>query len=403
MSSSQRTKKCVEILAEKGMCETLGPEDFVDCEVVVQEEKTGTNIGRPSTLYREDRFFVHFPDAKKRKSLSFCIGTIGNQKWYRVFDFEDGVLRCENYTDNSIGHKKTIEDGSLRLSEDQVANSYRNAVDNNFNDTRHAKAMTSADLGKAAGSAGPSASSASAKQKELRAQKSDESSGSGSMSSNEEAAPLIKSSLSLATGVKKKAVKAKAKAKDNKQPEVFRDTDDEAKEDAPQTKTDQAFLKATNFKVRAAQQVVDHVAQAQALKEIDDAWVASSIRQLDGKTNKIVECGLVKLKGQVAKLLIVLRGLSKLVKTVRAFEQKCGVVGKQAEAAALMTTGFETFKDCKCPLASLPWCMRIALLSPLLNLAPLPLLVVRIVVVAVVVVVASSGVRIVHLVSCLRL
>ena len=215
-----KKKKRIEILAEKGMCETLGPEDFVDCEVVVQEEKTGEKRGRPSTLYREDRFFVHFPDAKKRKSLSFCIETIGKQKWYRVFDFEDGVLRCENYTDNSIGHKKTIEDGSLRLSEDQVANSYRNAVDNNFNDKRHAKAMTSADLGKAAGSEGPSASSASAKEKELRAQKSDESSASGSMSSNEEAAPLLKSSLSVVTGVEKKAVKPKAKAKDNK-PEVL--------------------------------------------------------------------------------------------------------------------------------------------------------------------------------------
>ena len=75
------------------MCETLGPEDFVDCEVVVQEERTGEKRGRPSTLYREDRLFVHFPDAKKRQSLSFCIETIGKQKWYRVFDFEDGVLR----------------------------------------------------------------------------------------------------------------------------------------------------------------------------------------------------------------------------------------------------------------------------------------------------------------------
>ena len=143
------------------------------------------------------------------------------------------------------------------LSEDQVANSYRNTVNNMFNDKRHAKAMTSADLGKAAGSEGPSASSAGAKQKELRAQKSDESSGSGSMSSNEEAAPLLKSSLSVATGVKKKAVKAKAKAKDNK-PEVFLDTAIEAKEDAPQTRKDEAFLKATNLKVNVAQQVVVH-------------------------------------------------------------------------------------------------------------------------------------------------
>ena len=54
------------------MSETLGLEDFVDCEVVVQEEKTGEKRGRPSTLYREDRFFVHFPDAKKRKSLFLC-------------------------------------------------------------------------------------------------------------------------------------------------------------------------------------------------------------------------------------------------------------------------------------------------------------------------------------------
>jgi hypothetical protein len=128
----KKRTRCIEILTEKGLDASLGPEDFEDAEVVEQEEATGEKRGRPGALYREDRFFEAFPDAKKRKSLSFNIELIGKDKWYRVFDFADGILRFENYVDTATKHRKTIDDGSMRLSDDQVGNTYENTVKQNM-------------------------------------------------------------------------------------------------------------------------------------------------------------------------------------------------------------------------------------------------------------------------------
>ena len=351
----KKRTRCIEILTEKGLDASLGPEDFEDAEVVEQEEATGEKRGRPGALYREDRFFEAFPDAKKRKSLSFNIELIGKDKWYRVFDFADGILRFENYVDTATKHRKTIDDGSMRLSDDQVGNTYENTVKQNMDHAKLAKCLTASDLGEATGSA--SAGPAGAKTKVLSAKKSNESSGSSSSAeAEEEAAPLAK-----AQGKAKAKGKAKAQKKDKITDAVvpLPDSDEEAMEDTPANKKDGAFLKQTNLKIAEIQRALAAISDAKSMKDINSALFTSLIRQIDGKQQKVIQCGLLNCKRNVAKALVQMRGVTKLVKCVKEFELQSRVTGKSVQASALMTTGFQNFEAAKIPLSTLPWCIRI--------------------------------------------
>ena len=130
-------------------------------------------------------------------------------------------------------------------------------------------------------------------------------------------------------------------------------------EDTPANKKDGAFLKQTNLKIAEIQRAVAALSDAKSMKDIDLALFTSLIRQIDGKQQKVIQCGLLNCKRNVAKALVQMRGVTKLVKCVKEFELQSRVTGKSVQASALMTTGFQNFEAAKIPLSTLPWCIRI--------------------------------------------
>ena len=133
------------------------------------------------------------------------------------------------------------------------------------------------------------------------------------------------------------------------------EADEDVAEDKPQTKADATFLKATALKLTSACQVVEHILKADGMKDVDEGRIVSAIRQLDGRTAKILQAGFTKMRGQVASALKQLRAFSELMKAVKSFEGKLRVTAKQLEAAAGMAAAFAKFEDCNFDYQKLPW------------------------------------------------
>ena len=209
-------------------------------------------------------------------------------------------------------------------------------------------------------------------------QDSTASESSSSSSNSVEDAPLMKSFQKKELDNKSKA---KGKAKSKLSPSSVSSTkaiemnDDDEMEDKPASKTDLAFMRQTLNKLSESEDVLANITKAQTLKQVDDARIVKSIRTMDGRMDKIVRAGLLKTRKKTVLILLQLRGITKMLKGVRAFENKIRQNSKQAEASTGLAIVFQGFPECKFPMDRLPWCIRIVLLLRLLFLLPLSVVV----------------------------
>ena len=373
----KKKQRGIELLLEGGDTVQLSTADFDNVEKVVHTEQTGDKRWRPYTMYEEKIFNKRFPKSM-RKGLSFEKEDENGEVYYRVFDDEEGVFKGECYVDSSTAHKTRLDD-TLRLSKNQAAETYESAIRSQFDQKRFAKAPTRADLGLpkvdqfAAAAAAQSSSG-----KVLAKQDSTASESSSSSSNSVEDAPLMKSFQKKELDNKSKA---KGKAKSKQSPSSVSSTkaiemnDDDEMEDKPASKTDLAFMRQTLNKLSESEDVLAHITKAQTLKQVDDARIVKSIRTMDGRMDKIVRAGLLKTRKKTVLILLQLRGITKMLKGVRAFENKKRQNSKQAEASTGLAIVFQGFPECKFPMDRLPWCIRIVLLLRLLFLLPLSVVV----------------------------
>ena len=339
----KKRARCVEKLAEDPDA-TFGPEAFEIKETVTHKDSTGERRWRGGSLMKADMFEERFPDQKKRKGVSYQCEEIDNEKRVRVFDDVPGVLRFDNYADSAASHSKVLDDGTMKLSQNQAEDNYQAAVQQAFDQKKYNKSLTAADLGIEAGRA-PA-------KKDLTRQASNASSSSGSSS---ETAPLA---AACSTSSRKPKTKPKAKAKAGSGAPVIPIDADDDMEDKPHEKKHQAFMKQTNLKWTAAAQVVQHILEAPHMRDVDDSRIVSAIRTLDGRMPKILQAGLLKTKNRVEHMLLQLRSFSDLLKSAKIFEGKLRMSGKQVEAAAAMTSAFTKFELCKFKVDKLPWWLR---------------------------------------------
>ena len=140
--------KTILILKEHGMRCHLGPK--LRPELVELNQKAGERVSRGGYLYRRD-VWESMPESKNTNTkvrYEDRVNPDGKvQKWVRVFDFDEGVLRFEGFEETETVHQKIIDDGSITLHAQQQAEHFQNMSSHVLANCRQKNGLVSSGSG----------------------------------------------------------------------------------------------------------------------------------------------------------------------------------------------------------------------------------------------------------------